>query len=421
MKLIKPELKFASAAILALAGASAADAQLASAVPGATRVSEASGGAERNDLSFSIVSRYDSNVPRIEDETLLALRGFEQEDIRVSPSANLFVSRNVGPHQVGLKSYLGYDFYVRNTRLNRERISVEPYVYLNLPVCDLTVEGQAARAQSELGDIIFVATDPGIGIDNTETRKRITGRVVCGETYGLRPTFEVEYLTGINSNPLRQIANYKVTRLQPGLSYASPSLGELSVYAVKRDTDLPNQLLPSGQPAGFSLKGLGLSYRRNIGTRLNFSGSVSGVEVTPYGGNTGSRSGINGSLALTFLASDRLQMTAFANRAFTSTLTSFSTYELSQGYGLGANYAANDRLRFRVGGQVAPREFFYAVTPTGPFIGKQTQYDIYGGVAYTLNRRMRLDLDTGVTRRDADLNQFDYRSFFASVGLTFSL
>jgi hypothetical protein len=405
--------------VLVMTPGGTALAQTASGPPAATSPGGA-GGAVRSDLVFSLTARYDSNVPRLNDETV-NIRNLEKEDIRISPALQLDVSRNLGRHQVGLRSYLGYDFYIRNTTLNRERLSVEPYVYLDLPVCDLALSGLAARQQSDLAQLVYVGLDPTIGADNTETRKRINGKLICGETYGLRPTLEIERASGDNSNPLRQIADYRVTRIQPGVSYASPALGEVSLFAFKQDTDLPNQILPNGEAGGYTLRGFGVQYARNIGTRLNFNGSVSHVEVTPYGGTLDSRSGLNASVALTLLASDRLQLTAFANRNFTSTLTSTSTYELAQGYGLTANYAANDRLRLRLGGQVAPRRFFYAVTPTGPFIGEQTQYDIFGGVTYNLNRRLRLNLDGGYQRRNADFDIFDYESVYAAVGISVSL
>lgn len=404
---------------LALAPGGAAVAQSTSGTPAATSLGGA-GGAVRNDVVFSLNARYDSNVPRLNDEAV-DTRGFEREDIRISPAVQLDVSRNLGRHQVGLRSYLGYDFYVRNTTLNRERLSVEPFAYVNLPVCDLSLAGLASRHQSDLGELVYVGIDPTLGSDNTETRKRINGKLICGDTYGLRPTFEVERASGDNSNPLRQIADYRVTRIQPGVGYASPALGEISVYAVKQNTDLPNQRLPNGEMGGYTLRGFGVQYSRNIGTRLNFNGSVSHVELTPYDRTLEGQSGLNASVALTLLASDRLQLTAFANRNFTSTLTSTSTYELAQGYGLTANYAASDRLRLRLGGQVSPRRFFYAVAPTGPFIGEQTQYDIFGGITYNLNRRMRLNLDGGYQRRDADFDNFDYDSVYAAVGISVSL
>ena len=404
---------------LMLAPGAPALAQSTSGAPASTSLG-GPGGAVRSDVVFALNARYDSNVPRLNDEAV-NIRGLEKEDIRISPSVQLFVSRNLGRHQIGLRSYLGYDFYIRNSELNRERLSVEPFVYANLPVCDLSVSGLANRQQSDLGELVYIGIDPTLGSKNTETRKRINGKLICGDTYGLRPTFEVERGSGDNSNPLRQIADYRVTRIQPGLGYASPALGEIGVYALRQDTDLPNQLLPNGGISGYTLRGFGVQYRRNIGTRLNFNGSVSHVEVTPYGGDLKGRSGLNASVALTLLASDRLQFVAFANRNFTSTLTSTSTYELAQGYGLTTNYAANDRLRLRFGGQVSPRRFFYAVTPTGPFIGEQTQYDIFGGLGYNLNRRLRLNLDGGYQRRNADFNTFDYESIYAAVGISVSL
>ena len=396
-----------------------ASAQGTAGAPVATAVG-APGTQPRNDAVFSVTARYDSNVPRLSDESL-NLQGFEREDIRISPALQLNFARNLGRHQVGINANLGYDFYIRNTELNRERLSVEPFVYANLPVCDLAVAGLASRQQSDLGQLVYVGIDPTLGTDNTETRKRINGRLICGETYGLRPTLEVERGSGDNSNPLRQVADYHYTRIQPGVGYSSPVLGEIGIFAVKTETDLPNQILPNGETAGYTLRGFGLQYSRNIGSRLTFNGSVSHVEVTPYGNISDGESGLNASVNLTLLASERLQLTAFANRNFTSTLTSTSTYELAEGYGLTATVAANDRLRFRFGGQYSPRRFFYAVTPVGPFIAQQKQYDTFGGVSYTLNRRMRLNLDAGYQRRDADLDIFDYDSVYAAVGLSFSL
>lgn len=365
-------------------------------------------------------ARYDSNVPRLDEDTV-AIRNLEKEDFRLSPAVQLDLSRNLGRHQLGLRAQLGYDFYIRNTTLNSERLSVEPSAYLNLPVCDLIVQGLVSRQQSDLGQIVYVGIDPTIGADNTETTKRVTGQVICGETYGLRPTLTVERGSGFNDNPFRRIADYDVTRIQPGVGFASPGLGEISLYAIKQDTDLPNQLLPNGEESGYSLRGFGVQYRRNIGTRLNFDGSISHVEVQPYGAPSAGESGLNGNISLTFVAGDRLQLVASASRAFTSTLTSVSTYQLEQGYGLTANYAASSRVRLRVGGSVSPREFFYTVTPVGPFIAEQTQYDIFGGASYTLNRRMRLDFDAGYQRRDTNIDIFDYKSFYAGVGVSFSL
>lgn len=403
---------------LALSLSSGAMAQTRSSTPGATALG-APGSAARSDITFSLNARYDNNVPRLND-LQPNVRNLTRSDVKISPVLRLDVARNLGRQQVGLRSQLGYDFYTRNSDLDRERLIVEPYAYLDLPVCDVSLQALASRQLSDLGELTVIGIDPTIALDNTEIRKRVNARLICGEAYGLRPTFEVERASGDNSNPLRQIADYRTTRYQPGIGYSSPTLGEISVYAFKTDTDLPNQFLPGGRPSGYSQKGYGLSYGRALGTRLRFSASISNVEVQPFDGS-GGREGVNGSVSITLQASDRLQFVGFANRSFTSTLTSNATYELSQGYGLTANYAVNDRLRLRAGGQVSPRTFFYAVQPIGPFIGKQTQYDIFAGATYQLNPRLRVNFDTGAQRRDADLDLFDYRSFYAAIGIAVSL
>lgn len=408
----------AGASALALSGA--ASAQTSSTTPAATPLSQ-SGAGDTNDLTIGVTARYDSNVARTDDPTLIAQRGVTRDDVRISPNVQLNAARSLGRHLVGIRAYLGYDFYTTNSRLNRERLQIEPYAYVDLPVCDLAVDASVGRRLSELGDILILGANPGDVFDNTETTKRVVGRVICGETYGLRPSFEYERASGDNSLPIRQVSDYRITRYQPGVGYSSPGLGEISVYAVKIDTDLPNQLQPNGQISGFSQRGFGLSYRRAIGSRLNFNGSVSHVEVEPYGAPQTGRSGINGSIALTLLASERLQLTAFANRAFTSSLTSNASYELQEGYGLSANYAASSRLRFRLGGQIAPRQLFYGVTPVGAFIEEQTLTDIFAGATYNLNRRVRFSVDGGYQKRDANLNVFDYDGYYASVGVSVSL
>jgi hypothetical protein len=403
-------------ALMALGG-HAALAQVSSPAPAATSL-RGPDTAARSDVSLTVNARYDDNVPRLND-LQPNTRNLARSDVRISPALQLNVARNLGRHQIGLAANLGYDFYARNTLLNREHIDVAPSAYLNLPVCDLALNALASRRLSELGEIAIIGIDPTLGTDNTETRKQFGASLICGDSYGLKPTFEYQRSVGDNSNPQRIIADYRTTRIQPGVGYSSPALGDISIYAFRVDTDLPNQILPTGQRSGYRQTGYGLSYARAIGTRLRFNASVSHVDVTPYTG--GGRSGLNGSLSMTLLASDRLQITAFANRAFTSTLTGNSTYELSEGYGASANYAVNDRLRLHASASVAPRGFFYVITPTQAFIDKQTQYDISAGASYQLNPRLRLNFDTGAQRRDANPDYFDYRSFYAAIGIALSL
>ena len=374
-----------------------------------------------NELSFSLVTRADSNVPRL-NENSPNLRNLAFSDVTVSPAILLAVERNLGRHRIGLRSRLGYRFYARNTQLNSEDISVAPFVNLDLPVCDLFVQGDVSRRQSDLGELAYiVSSDPFLANDNRETRQSVTGRVTCGGAYGLRPTFEASYDRGDNSNFLRRFSDYRTTRISPGLSYATPTLGEVSVYAVKQTTDLPNQIDAFGREGGYTLRSGGVSYTRNIGTRLNLSGRVSFVDITPKRGGNGSQSGLNYGVDATVLVNPRWQLVAHAGRDFNSQLSGFSTYQVSEDYSARINYVANPKLRFNLGGAISTRQYIFDVPPPVAFINRQTTHSIFGGASYEVGRNLQLNVDGGYLTRSADLPFFDYDDYFVSIGLRYSL
>lgn len=392
-------------------------------VPGVPLLAQSAGGPAPpvNELTFALTARADSNVPRL-NENQPNLRGLEFSDVTISPSVLLAVERNFGRHRIGLRSNLGYRFYARNTQLNSEDISVSPFVNLDLPVCDLFVQGNVSRRQSDLGELAYIVSrDPFLASKNRETRRGVTGRVTCGDAYGLRPTFEASYDRGDNSNFLRRFSDYRTTRIQPGLSYATPTLGEIGVYAVKQTTDLPNQIDASGREGGYTLRGGGLSYTRNVGTRLNLSGRVSFVDITPKRGGNGSQSGLNYGVDATLLINPRWQLTAHAGREFNSQLSGFSTYQVSEDYSIRTTYVANPRLRFNLGGAISPREYIFDIPPPIAFIKSQTTHSIFGGASYDLRRNLQLNVDGGYFTRKADLPFFDYDDYFVSIGLRYSL
>lgn len=406
------------AGVMAASTSSVAIAQSRSSVPQATAVNAPR--VDNKSASISVAARYDSNIARL-SAFQAQQADIVQDDVSISPSVDINYSRSIGPHQVGIAALLGYSFYNRNTQLNRENLSIQPFAYLDLPICDLSVSGNLSRRRSDLGDFIVVVDNPATAINNTETFKEVSGRLICGDSYGLRPTFEVSHATGSNSEPVRRLANYRTTRIQPGLGYSSPTLGEISLYAVRQEDELVNRPIGDGRLAGFTLRGAGVSYQRAIGSRLNFSGSVSQVEVTPNDPRTPSNSGINASVGLTVVATPRLQLALGASREFSSSLTSSADYELAESYSLTANYAVNDRLYLRAGGSISPRQVFYSVEPVEPFIGKQTQYGISAGANYNLNQRLRLGLDGGYISRSTGLPGYDYSGYNVTLSLSFSL
>ena len=74
-------------------------------------------------LSASLYVRHDSNVARA-DADRAAQRNLARADQRATPSIDLVVARPLGRNTLSINASAGYDFYRRNKRLNRERLSL---------------------------------------------------------------------------------------------------------------------------------------------------------------------------------------------------------------------------------------------------------------------------------------------------------
>jgi hypothetical protein len=174
---------------------------------------------------------YDSNVARANDEQALA-RGLVQEDFRFTPAATLdmFIPV-VGRHGVFANGFAGYDFYDRNTRLNRERIELRSGLNLRFAQCRSDIFGSLSRRQSELGDITLGP------IDNSETLRSVTFEGRCERPTGLNPRFSLFYEEGRNSEERRRRSNLDRFRAEAGLGYSNVALGTFGIFG--RYQDLP--------------------------------------------------------------------------------------------------------------------------------------------------------------------------------------
>ena len=377
--------------------------------------------AERSSINLTLDNRYESNIARIGDNTP-NVRGLTAEDIRISPAVFIDYAKNIGRHRAGVTANLGYDFYVNNSQLNSERINVQPFVNLDLPVCDVALSVTASRRRSDFGELTFV-TGEAISGNNLETIKQFNGSLTCGERYGLQPTFSYSATNASNSNVRRSLADYRSRQYRPGLTYDSPGLGRIGVFAVRTDTDQPFQFDAAGRSTGYRSTGAGVSYSRALGV-WSIDASVSFNDLQPYDLAVPSRNGVNGNIRFTLVASPRLQLSAFASRDFTSSLTSNATYEVNENYGLNANYAVDDRLRLRLGGFVQPRSLIYGRAQQNlpvPLITQQTRKSIYGGATYNASGRLRVSLDTGYEMLDAEPTIYSYDNYFVAVGFAFEI
>lgn len=376
-----------------------------------------SAGAEVNSISFDLEARYDSNIAR-SGEARAAARGLEREDIRLSPTVTLDLARNFGRNRATLAGLVSYDFFTRNNQLNRERIALDGGLTVQAGPCEVDSGISFSRRQSDLGTIAFFANAPLINVKNTETVQNYRAELGCGSVYGLRPYVGIGYERGDNSAAIRERADFNATRYSTGVSYVSPTIGEISLFASRRDVNLSGLRL-AGNPDSYRQTNYGVSYSRSLGTRLQLSAEVAHSDVNPRGPGGGGFSGLTWNLRGTVIAGTRLRVTAAVGREITNNLSSDATFVVSSPYSLRAMYAVNESLELSGGASITRQRFRYTNAPGLIFLERDRREIYDAGLTYKFARRLRARVSGGYETRSANDAFFDYNSTFAvaSIGL----
>ena len=370
----------------------------------------------RTDLSVSLGGRYDSNVARSSAASAQA-RGLTRDDFVLTPAVNVDVLRVFGTNSFSVHGSAGYDFHARNSRLDRERIGLDTGLDVGVGPCRVTPHAYIRRAQSDLADLVTIAR-PAESVRNVETSVGAGSELTCGREYGFQPTVGIDYRRGTNSNVLRARSEYEEWSYEGGLRYASRNLGTITAFISRRDTDLPGQPTIGGGTGGYRDTEYGLRYKRDLGTRLIFSGSIARSELTGRDSRIGQANGFTWDAALTVLVSDRLQVTGNFGRQISNSLASDSAFTVSKPYSVRVDYAASQRLRFDAGLSVTDRDYRYATAPASAFIDQEKRTVVDGGVTLRSGQRLQLRFGGGYERRDANGTFFDYNAAFATASVS---
>lgn len=419
--------------LLLLGAADTALAQTTANIPpqvGAARRTNSGTGVERRiGIRAGVDASYDSNVFGIGAGRQNLTRGRSADDISVTPSLQLDIILPLGRNSVFARGVIGYDFYVDNTQLNRERINLEGGgTFQPIGSCTLSPNISYGRFRSNTGDIFIVTGDPTLFRRNVEERLTFGGQAACQRASGLSATLGYSHTTFRNTTPLFKQNDLNQDSVNGSIGFQRPSLGRIAIYGNYGEVEYLNRFDLLGRPDAIRSYGTGLQFERDIGSRasISLSGGYSWVEPRS---NTGKFSGSAYSGTLNLRPSDRLSVDVLASRNVDFASTVFASYTITEIYALNGTYRLTPRLSANFGSSYQTRDYRLSSGIAGlniPLSGDNFTR-AYGGLVYDLNRRLRLNALVSQQKRESQAvgpfsgSVFSYNNTTVSIGASLSL
>jgi hypothetical protein len=372
-----------------------------------------------NELSFSAELRHDSNLART-DEVSASRRSLRRSDERLNVGVSLTLARPLGRNRLSLNAFLGYDFYRRNSDLNRERIAISGALDVSAGPCEVTFKPSVNRQQSELYDIAFIVA-PGIdSVRNTQTTQVYRGELRCGSVAGFRPLAYYERSFGDNSNALRQISDYRGETFGGGISYSNPIVGNLDLSVERETLRYPNRPALFGS-SGYRNDQIKLAAQREIGAVLTADGFIAFTNLKPKDPGIPGYKGVTWTLGLTALPITDLRLRASLSQTVQPALGNTAAFQRMRDWSLGATYQLGPSTSVSLNGSRSERFYTGVIAPAALLLTRDRLDRIVGGVNFLTGRRLSFGVTAGFERRNANGTIYDYDNTFAALNARFTL
>jgi hypothetical protein len=362
------------------------------------------------DVNTSANTTYETNVVGGNAATA-TLRHLKPADVIFAPSLAVTAFRPIGQDSVFLTGSAGYDFYARNSILNRENIGLNGGANGQLGLCHGVLTGGYSRRQQSLDDVV------GPDVQNTIEQSSVGVSASCGHQYGFAPTISLtqswvnnsQFLTS-NSNTLGGTA---------GLAYTGPALGTLTAYGLYQRTDFPSvlQTLESAQVAnGYTTTGGGVKLQRVLGARIQGVVSVGYTDVKPDSVGTPGFGGLTYGADVIFRVNSRVDLHGSFDREVLASTVQGSLYRIQSSSTVEATYKAGSRLKFKLGlsdqnGSLPGQRLSGAQD-----LSNYETKSIYASAIYTV-RKVFISADVSNIERSANVDSLSYADTRAGVTL----
>jgi hypothetical protein len=367
-----------------------------------------------NELAFSVALRHDNNLARAGSR-----RVQYPSDERATVGAEASIQRPLGRNTIAAQAFVGYDFYRKNTRLNRERISASVDASVNAGPCLVHLTPSFSRRQSEFSDLSFLDLPSLEGVRNTQTEQNYAGELRCGSATGLRPLVRYAHGSGNNSHPARKLVNFRSDTYAAGVGYSNVVLGDYDVSFERADFRHPNR--PAALANGYRSDAITISGSRNIGSILVAQGHLAFTKLNTNGSAVANFKGITWGVSGTLTPLPALRVQGAFSQSVNPSLGTAALYSRNRNINLNASYALSSRTSVTLGAARATRLYRGDVGTLGPPLTNDRRDTFSGQVNFQPSNRLSFTLNAAHERRNANGTIYDYKNTYFVLTTRFSL
>jgi hypothetical protein len=369
------------------------------------------GGSDRFVLDARAHATYESNVAG-GDDAVAALRQLKPADTTYTLGATAAFRLPSAKHTLFLTAAADFDRHQKNSILDADN-------YIVTLGGDALVGPCVASGSASYSHRLALIQDLTIPVaKNIVDQENANAGVTCGRR-GIFAGLNGGYSKLTNDANTAAFINSTTRNVAASVGYQNRNLGSLSLVGTysKIDYDDP----PSGVPVvsnSVAQSGIGVTYARKIGNRLNGSAGVNYNWIDPDG-LTDSASAFGANVDLNYRASPRLNLSLDYTLSNNASTAADAAYVRTGAFRFAGDYRLNTRVTLNAA-VAKTRNDYRGGQSLLPLlqIRKSDDWIISAGGSVKIGRKVSLTFDASHTDRKADLSQFNYKSDRVSVGIT---
>ena len=373
-------------------------------------------------LSFNadFTGEYQSNLLRLGDGVVRP--NAHKSDFKFVPSGSVNAGHFFGRQQIFFVGTFGYDFFARNTQLNRARVDLNGGLNYRVGAnCAGSLQASFDSSQSNFNNQLE-ATPNGRQSQNYRASAQ------CGGEIGLAPFASITRFVANNTSASQQNLDSRAWTYAGGLAYNAPTLGKLTLSGSYSTTNYPGRLVidGNGQVVNSRTRSyqLGAGIARQVGSRIHTSLQLSYIGSKSNQLGSSSFGGLGFDLAVSYTPSTLLTFNLYGNRSINTQNSGFATSALVTRIGGDVRYRIGRNLSVVLAGSYIDDKYRGVVPIVGqngeifaPRLRDSTGF-VSLGANYDLRRNILVGVEVNHTGRSSDPAIYGYSSNGAQVTLS---